>query len=774
MIRKITTKGWRLVATITGILLLVATILARWLYNQVVVNNWRIQILSGSAEGGEIFSFPLIYLFLGAVSLGLIIIWKNQTLRQAWLNLKQDKRYLRNFLLAATLFSLTMIPLYHSNQDFVTYLITGTFGIFLLFYGIYPVSGWVARFVSRLYRVLINLPIFYFLLICAGVVLIITNLLSLICFQHKPIVTDTIAQLFHARIFAQGKLYLPAPTFPEFFDVGHVISNNGRWFSQYPPCHPALLAIGVLLGMPWLINPLLGAGAVMVFFYLGKELYDDKTGRIAALLGTGSPFLLYMSSEFMNHASALLFISLFVWFFFRMVRKQSFLSALLAGTFLGLAINVRPYTALAIATPFIVYSCYLLSRNLRRHLPRLSLMAGVTALFIGILLYYNYLTNGNPLIFGYSARWGSVHDLGFGRSAWGPVHTPLRGLLFTAIELNALNRFLFDWSIPSLVFITLLFGASRAKLKDYLLLAVSAAPVVAYFFYWSHGILFGPRWEYETLGALVVLTARGMLALPDFIQNQLRLAVPREKVLNGLKMLLGLCFIFTLLIPINSRMSTWYPKHLLTVHAPIIEQAKKLHLKNAVVVTAEPFYHSAFGGNQLDLKGEVVYARDLGPLKPLLQTIYPGRKFFRATSDSFYEIEVPAYAESPLYEALWAQSEFTRQMTKVKYRTLLWPATSGWEPFRSLLGDTTVKIVPQRQFNIDIYGRLELLDDYLPAIVFWIFQDQQPHLQIFSYMDDGQSYIAAGYKFTLKYITPNKVGAVYEIDKVKGDEEIKP
>jgi len=83
LIRKITTKGWRLVATITGILLLVATILARWLYNQVVVNNWRIQILSGSAEGGEIFSFPLIYLFLGAVSLGLIIIWKNQTLRQA-------------------------------------------------------------------------------------------------------------------------------------------------------------------------------------------------------------------------------------------------------------------------------------------------------------------------------------------------------------------------------------------------------------------------------------------------------------------------------------------------------------------------------------------------------------------------------------------------------------------------------------------------------------------------------------------------------------------
>lgn len=740
----------------------------------MVVNNWRIHIFSDSAEGDEIFSLPLIYLFLGAVSLGLIIIWKNRTLRQAWLNLKQDKRHLRNFLLATALFSLTLIPLYHAQQDFVTYLITGTFGILLLFYGIYPVTGWLTRFVSRFYRWLINLPILYFLLICAGVVLIITNLLSLICFQHKPIVLDTIAQLFHARIFVQGKLCLPAPMFPEFFDMGNVIINKGRWFSQYPSCHPALLSIGVLLGTPWLINPLLGAGAVMVFFFLGKELYDERTGRIAALLGTGSPFLLYMSSEFMNHASALLLLSLFLWFFFRMVRKQSFLSALLAGTFLGLAINVRPYTALAIATPLIIYSCYLLSRSISRHLPRFSLMAIVTVFFIGILFYYNYLTNGNPLIFGYSARWGSVHDLGFGRSALGPAHTPMRGLLFTALELNALNRFVFDWAIPSLVFIALLFGASRATRKDYLLLAVGVAPVVAYFFYWAHGILFGPRWEYETLGVLVILTARGMLGLPDFIQNQLRLAVSREKVFNGLKNFLGLCFVFTLLIPINSRMSSWYPNHLQTMHAPVIEQAKKLHLKNAVVVTANLIYLSVFGGNQLDLKGEVVYARDLGILNPLLQTIYPDRKFFRATSDSFYEIEVPPYAESPLYEALLAQSEFTRQMTKVNYRTLFWHATGGWEPFRSILADTAVKIVPLRQFNIDIYGRLELLDDYLPAIVFWIFHDQQPHLQIFSYMDDAQSYIAAGYKFTLKYITPNKVGAVYEIDKVKGDEEIRP
>jgi hypothetical protein len=770
-------KILRFLATILGIFLLGLIFLARWMIGAVIISDWKIRIRSGPEIIDEIVLFPLIYLLGGIVVIAIIFFWRNRTLRQGWSNLKDNKQSIRNFLIAFSLFALTIIPFsipqesLSVDQGLVTYLLIGTIGVLLLFYGIYDSTDWLTSFVSRIYHFLVELKPVYFLLICFGVVLILTNIFSWLCFQHKPHIDDTIAQLFNARIFAHGKLYASAPSFPEFFDRNHMIIDSGKWYSQYPPFHPALLAFGVLVGTPWLINPMLGALVVIVFYYLGKELFDEKTGRISAILGTLSPFLLFMSSEYMNHASALLLLSCFILFFFRMIRKHSFASALLAGIFLGLAVNIRPLTALAISTPLIIYSFYLFARKPRTYLPRLSLMTIASVILVGFLLYYNYLTNGNPLTFGYTARWGSDHGLGFGHSGWGPAHTPLRGLLSTWEDINALNRFLFEWPIPSLFFVALLFASRQTNLKDYLLLSIITTPVIAYFFYWYHGILFGPRWEYETLGALVLLSARGIQGFPDFIQNQLKLSIPREKIIYGLKKFLLLCLFFSLIISIPT-LARYYNKGFLTTRVPVIDTVKKLKIKNAVVAVPKVFYASVFNGNQIDLKSEVVYIRDLPPLKPILRTIYPDRTFFRAMRDSFYEISVPPYPESPLYEALKTQSEFTKQLTEFKYQTIFWPLTKGWEEFRPLMLDSSIKIVSLREFYIDIYGKKHKLDDYLPALCFWIFDDRNDHLQIFSFMDDAQSYIAAGYKFTLKYITPDKLGGIYEIDRVKGDEEI--
>ena len=770
-------KTRRLLATILSIFLLGLMFPARWINGAVIISDWRIRIRSGPDIIDEIISFPLIYILIGVVVIAVIFFWRNQTLRRGWSNLKDDKKSLRNFLIASFVFALTIIPFsipqesLSIDQSLVTYLLIGTIGVLLLFYGLTDSIDRFTSFVSRGYQFLLKLKHGYFLLICCGVVLILTNIFSWVCFQHKPHIDDTVAQLFNARIVAQGRLYGPAPSFPEFFDRNHMIIDNGKWYSQYPPFHSALLALGFLIGTPWLINPLLGALVIIVFYYLGKELYDEKTGRISAMLGTLSPFLLFMSSEYMNHASALLLLSCFILFFFRMIRKHSFVSALLAGIFLGLAVNVRPLTALAITTPLIIYSFYLFGRKPLTYFPRLSLMAITSVIFVGVLLYYNYLTNGNPLTFGYTARWGSDHGLGFGHSGWGPAHTPLRGLLSTWEDLNAMNRFLFEWPIPSLIFVALLFASSRTNPKDYLLLSVITTPVIAYFFYWFHGILFGPRWEYETLGALVVLSARGIQILPDFVQNQLKLSATREKIIYGLKKFLILCLLFTFIVSIPT-LARYYNKGFGTTRLPVIETVKKLKIENAIVATPKVFYASVFNGNQLDLKGEIVYVRDLSPLLPILRTIYPDRTFFRVKRDSFYEIPVPPYPESPLYEALKTQSEFTEQLTQLKYQTIFWPLTNGWEEFKPLMLDTSIKIIPLRHFYIDVYGKKHRLDDYLPALCFWIFDDRNDHLQIFSFMDETQSYIAAGYKFTLKYITPNKLGGVYEIDRVKGDEEI--
>jgi hypothetical protein len=770
-------KIWKILGFVIGLIMILVTIPLRWLNNEIIIKNWKIIVRSGREVADEIISLPLIYIFIGMIVFLIILIWKNRTLNQAWLNLKQDKNYLIKFSIILFIFLLTIIP-YSLDEEsliidprYLTYLIIGSFGILLLCYGLKNSVNWFSKLISSISNFLLNVDKRYFLLICGGFVLLLTNIFSIVCFQQKPHIADTIAQLFHARIFAQGKLYLSAPLFPEFFDSQHIITSNGQWYSQYPPGHSAILALGVLTNTPWLINPLLGALAVIVFYFLGKELYDERTGRIAAILGMLSPFLLFMSSEFMSHASALLFLSCFILFFFRMIRKQSFTSAIIAGCFLGLAINIRPLTAFAIALPLIGYSFYLIIRNFSSFFSRLSVMTITILFFIGILLYYNYLTNGAPFTFGYTVLWGPDHGLGFGQSGWGTTHTPLRGLFTSLIDISALNRFLYEWSIPSLAFIALLFTAGKSESKDKLLLLIVITPVIIYFFYWFHRILFGPRWEYETLGALVILTARGIQKFPQFIQNQLKIEAKRERILNGLKILLVLCFLSSFIIALPTLIS-FYRRAFGTTRKPIIEKARNSGINNAVVVTPSYIYASSFGGNQLNLKGNIVYARDLSMLNPLLRIMYPERKFYYATGDSFYEIQVPSFNQSPIYHTLREQSEYTQQLIGVNYQTIFWPVSSGWTEFYSFFTDTTVKFVSLRQFYNEIYTETNTLDNYLPALVFWIFDDRQQHLEIFHYMKYEQNYIAANYRFTLLYLTENNLGAVYIIDRANGEETI--
>ena len=68
----------------------------------------------------------------------------------------------------------------------------------------------------------------------------ITGTIAYAVLNHIPHVQDSIAQLFHAKIFAMGKLTAPLPPHKEFFDFMFMI-NDGRWYSQYPPGHSLLL-----------------------------------------------------------------------------------------------------------------------------------------------------------------------------------------------------------------------------------------------------------------------------------------------------------------------------------------------------------------------------------------------------------------------------------------------------------------------------------------------------------------------------------------------------
>ena len=363
-------------------------------------------------------------------------------------------------------------------------------------------------------------------LVCALVVFVAAAILSKSLFGGIPHVQDSIAQLFQARIFAEGRVWAPSLPLREAFDYAHLI-NDGRWYAQYPPGHALLLVPGVWLGAPWLVNPILGALSIYAIFLLGREVQGRAIGRLAAVLGVLSPFLLLMAAEYMAHVGALCALTMFLTFHLRMVRTGQTRDGILAGLCLLAAILIRPYTALAMAGPVAVHAALWCRCDLgSRWRPMTAFVAGgaVGAALLGL---YNLLTTGDALVPGYIRLYGASHGLGFGKGSWGPPHTLARGLSHAGQNVVALNGRLFEWPLSSLwPLLVALVPGGRSRDRDgengragasWLLLAVAAALLIAHIFYWFHDLCFGPRYLYEALGPLLVLSAVGLWRIAGWL-----------------------------------------------------------------------------------------------------------------------------------------------------------------------------------------------------------------------------------------------------------------
>ena len=163
------------------------------------------------------------------------------------------------------------------------------------------------------------------------------NLISWGVFEHTPRYSDSCAYLFQARLFTDGTFYALPPPEPEFFSVSHIVLAD-KWYSQYPPGYPAILALGVIFGIPWVVNPLLGALTIVCIYLLARELYGDSIAKLSAVLACASSFFFLMSSEFMSHTSTLFFVTCaFLCFTWMVQKKCPLLSAVGCGLSLGIA-----------------------------------------------------------------------------------------------------------------------------------------------------------------------------------------------------------------------------------------------------------------------------------------------------------------------------------------------------------------------------------------------------------------------------------------------------
>ncbi len=372
-----------------------------------------------------------------------------------------------------------------------------------------------------------------------------------------PHVQDSIAQLFQAKIFALGKWSLSIPNHSEFFERIYTVMKDGRWYSIYPPGYAMVLSIGVWLHTAQWVNPLLSGCIVLLTFIIAKKIYDTATARLTILFLLISPFFIFMASGWMNHPTALFFAMLF-WYCLIQCGNASGMQYYLwivgAGAAHGMMFLTRPITAIAFLFFGILWMALHQKQIFLRLMSTLVCFALGTLPFAVFYLLYNANTTGHLFLTGYVDYFGG-NPLGFGKQPWGAeplgpkipnevLHTPWRGFANTICNINGLNYYLFGFPVPSLLFAFLLFlpGTKRTK-TDWLCLFPLTGISALYFFYFFQDYCYGPRFVYESVPFLCMLSARGLFSFVDWLQEHMN--INKEKAVRGMTIFVILCIVYS-------------------------------------------------------------------------------------------------------------------------------------------------------------------------------------------------------------------------------------
>ncbi|MGH9174647.1 MAG: ArnT family glycosyltransferase, partial [Vicinamibacterales bacterium] len=288
-------------------------------------------------------------------------------------------------------------------------------------------------------------------------VVLLAALLNVLAYNRHPHVPDEVAYLTHAGFFANGALSMPAPAVPEAFDVYLMEVNGDRWYAVPPPGWPAMLAVGTLFDVPWLVNPMLAGVNLLLAYTLLRELYPMRTARLAVLLLAVSPWYVFLGMSFMTHMFALTCALLATLGVARARRTGNTAWTWGGGLALGAISMIRPLEAVAVAGLLGLWAIGVGGTRLRIAATS-GLVAG--ALITGGLgLLYNRALTGQPLQFPINAytdqlfgpntnAYGFGPDRGMG---WAfdpyPGHAPLDALINTNLNVSTLNTELFGWSI---------------------------------------------------------------------------------------------------------------------------------------------------------------------------------------------------------------------------------------------------------------------------------------------------------------------------------------
>lgn len=389
-----------------------------------------------------------------------------------------------------------------------------------------------------------------FTLAAAAAAFVLYAVIAQRVFSGRPLLIDEIVQVLQARWYAAGHVWMPTPALKEFYSILHLVDLGDRTYSQFPAGGPAMLALGSLVGAEWLVGPVTGALSVLLFARLLRSLEPSASRgwhRFALVLFATAPFGAFMFGSHMNHATALLWLLIATVGLAGATAREDASPwwGLTVGLGLGVAATIRPVDAAAFAVPAAIWLLWR-ARHGGRPFSALLLSGAGVAFPMALLFWVNAETTGRPLLFGYDLLWGAGHGIGFHRSPWGPIHTPLRGLELISLNFTRLSVYLFETPFPALLpaVFALWWRRTLTPIDRYLLVA-SGCVVVGYWAYWHDGFYLGPRFMVPLLPALVLWSARFPSVLRERfpMSRALHLGVRATLVSGGAYALLSLSMV---------------------------------------------------------------------------------------------------------------------------------------------------------------------------------------------------------------------------------------
>lgn len=469
--------------------------------------------------------------------------------------------------------------------------------------------------------------------------------IALVEYQGEPHIYDASAYVFAAKTLASGQLTAPAPLVSQLFPGPFMVIFNGRWFAQYEPGTALTLAPGFLLHVPWLVEPLLGTLALLGIGLIAARLYDRRVATLAVVLGCLSPFYSYLAASYLSHTIALFYLVWGLWALLRFAQGEAGWNMLLCGVCFGMAVLTRDLVALlfiVILLPGVVLITWKRGKYRHRRLERLLwwlTLVGFGLIFLALYLGYNLLLTGDPYttpryLFFPGDTWGFGRGIGF----YGQ-HTLAAGFVNMDEILTSLQIDLFGWPFYlTLAFCAIPFLSGRTRKADWFLLIALVLTAGSYIGYFYHGIYLGPRYLFEDLPFLLILSARGILILGAWgVENARRFAHTTTSRKPARASLITLAIVGTLilcnLIYYQPRQAALYHNFTGLPGTSQLATSQIYHppIHHAIVVTDDLAIYQVilFPLNDPSLKGDIIYAWGVTSDQfAQLRKAFPGRTLY--------------------------------------------------------------------------------------------------------------------------------------------------